>query len=188
MLELISLGIIDKIFNGKNINAHAKMFYINCLIYHFRELEPIIDNSNAFSIDKKTIQYNKFKEIIRILENNELIEINNDSILFYNKWSKYININLYYSKEQDILKDIDSFKNELISNESLLNVVAMQNSIKKELANGLLETFIAEQKVTDKRYYSYSDVSRHFIAWAKKGKDDYIKNTRKNKSNGKLLG
>ncbi len=189
MLKVINLYCINKIFEESvKLSAKSQILYINCLIHHFKDLEASIDNSNAFHISTKEINYEKYKVSLKELENSGLIGITNDSILFYNKWDKHLPINYQFVNSDNQPKNIINFKEELLNNVALLEVICMRERITMDTCKGLLESFIEIQKVTEKKYRDYNDASVHFVNYASKYQKEFKQSINKSKSNGKLLG
>jgi hypothetical protein len=65
------------------------------------------------------------------------------------------------------IKPIAFFKEYLISNTGLSDLICMQNRINKQQYNSLLETFILEQSVLNRTYKENSDVFQHWKNWIK---------------------
>lgn len=65
------------------------------------------------------------------------------------------------------IKPIAFFKEHLILNTGLSDLICMQNRINKEQYNSLLELFIAEQSVINRTYKENSDVFQHWKNWIK---------------------
>ena len=65
------------------------------------------------------------------------------------------------------IKPVAFFREHLISNTGLSDLICMQNRINKQQYNGLLETFILEQSVINRTYKENSDVFQHWKNWIK---------------------
>jgi hypothetical protein len=65
------------------------------------------------------------------------------------------------------IKPIAFFKEHLISNTGLSDLICMQNRINKEQYNDLLEIFLTEQSVLNRTYKENSDVFQHWKNWIK---------------------
>ena len=50
MIDLITLGVIEKIFDGLKVSSMSKSLYINCIIKHFKDKDATLENSLAFEL------------------------------------------------------------------------------------------------------------------------------------------
>jgi FkbM family methyltransferase len=83
----------DKISKVK-LSAKSQMIYINCLIHHFKDLEPAEGNSVAFSLFEEDFgDYSKFKANIQELHKAGLVMITSSNITFIKKYIGSINQN-----------------------------------------------------------------------------------------------
>lgn len=191
MLKIINLYIIDKIFNqvaSCKLSAKAQMLYINCLTHHFRHLEAKTYNCNAFDIMIDEFpSFDKFKDLLKELDNASLVEISNGRILFYNVWSQFINKSLLDNPTQEILqKPILEFKEELLSSEQLIELSMMKYKLSKLQVLRLIELFVKEQDSFKKCYLTYSDCIKHCTYWLAQNHHKIPKEVVK--SNNKMLG
>lgn len=196
MLKLINLYILDQIFSEieVKVSQRAKMLYINCLIHHFKNRKPSVQNAVAFDIYQEEFgDFKKYLTLFKELEKSGLIHIGLDKIAFNNMWGRFIN-----SKDLEKVSPdeyigsinflgVEKFENDLKSNKSIKELSQMKYGISSIDVDKLIDIFILEQKTFEKKYTSYSDCMKHFTFWlpsnAKRLPQD-----KKVKSQGKILG
>lgn len=198
MLKLINLYIIDCILNQTDykISQRAKILYINCLIYHFKNKSASVSNAVAFDLtDEDLCGLKNYEKLFKELEKAELIQLGVDKVAFHNVWGKYINSDDLkkvpaenYVAELN-LRDIQYFKDDLKSNESIIELSIMKYKISKDDIVKLMDIFIQEQITFQKKYYSYSDCIKHFTFWLPTNFKNIPQIQDKTvKSKGKILG
>ena len=193
MLKIISLWTIQKILepHKKSLGAHAQMIYINCLIFHFQNLEPIESNSVAFEISKLELKFNNFIFQYKTLSDVGLIEIKPTSVMFYNNWSKYIEPSLYTSKNNTfgeyVQKEINIYVDDFKSSTNVKELCMRTYKISLTEYERLQTFFIEEQIGLQKIYPDLKSVMNHFYNWIKKYHTKTIQQSIKS-SSSKLLG
>jgi hypothetical protein len=65
------------------------------------------------------------------------------------------------------IKPIYVFKDEMLQNQQLRDIICMQNRISQIQYNQLLEEFCLEQMALQRTYKEISEVNSHFRNWAK---------------------
>ncbi len=176
MLKLISLHTINSIFNLDSLislTAKAKVAYIQCLTYHFEDLEPKIVNLQGFDLHKRVINQ---KSIVYFqeLEKAGLVKINDTTITFVNHWHKYIDKSQLekvkaheYLGLMDYKKAID-YKDELLNNQTFCELIQMEFKINAEKVVYLVNRFFNEQNAVEQSYANYQSASRHCLSWIRK--------------------
>lgn len=176
MLKLFSLHTLNSIFNQDSLislSAKAKIAYIQCLTYHFEDLEPKIVNLQSFELHKcvvnqKSIVY--FQE----LEKAGLVIINESTITFINHWHKYIDKSqLEKVKAHEYLglmdyKKANDYKDELLKSDSFSELLQMEFKIDKDKVVYLVNRFFNEQNAVEQSYANYQSASRHCLSWIRK--------------------
>lgn len=193
MLRIISLWVIQRVFDSSKIKLGAKsqMFYINCLMHHFKDLEPLEENSMAFELSKQALKYDKFQISINELSEAGLIEIRKNSVLFYNLWGKYIEKSNFTPKV-DLLQKITT-KNVIDFEEDLNNSTRLKEHCMKVYKinqveyERLLKFFIEEQTALESQYQDMKHISSHFYNWVSKHHSKQIE-TKKISSSNNILG
>lgn len=177
MLKLISLYTINQIFSVdsliNDLNPKCKIAYMQCLTYHFEDLEPKIVNLQSFDIKKKVIN-SKSMELFKQLEQAGLVIINLDSITFVNHWHKYIDKSqLEKVKAHEYLGLMDyklanDYKADIINSGSFCELIQMEFHIDKDKVVYLINRFFNEQNTHEQSYPNYQAASRHCLSWIKK--------------------
>jgi hypothetical protein len=196
MLTVINLFVVDKIFNEvatKTLTVQAKMLYINCLTYHFKEKKPSIANAYAFEIFKNDVpNYKKYQPIFEELHKAELVIIREDAICFPNCWGKFIDYSLLKKVDPNTyvaglqIQGVEAYSTEMVKSNSLKELCCMKHKISIRQVELLLELFVKEQLSIQKKYNGYTDCSKHFINWIPANIDKVPKEVVKSKN--KLLG
>jgi hypothetical protein len=107
MLKLLNLEILNKIFEQLGIDefSHIRSFYINCLIFRFKNLDATFESARAFDINECiegfVLQKSKHQHLFYELRNKGLVQINNNQVTFINLWGKYIPKDLYEEKKKE---------------------------------------------------------------------------------------
>ena len=176
MLKLFSLHTLNSIFNQDSLislSAKAKIAYIQCLTYHFEELEPKIVNLQSFELHKRVVNQ---KSIVYFqeLEKAGLVIINESTITFINHWHKYIDKSqLEKVKAHEYLglmdyKKANDYKDELLKSDSFSELLQMEFKIDKYKVVYLLNRFFNEQNAIEQSYANYQSASRHCLSWIRK--------------------
>ena len=195
MLRLINLHIIDIILNKVSkvkLSAKSQMIYINCLIHHFKDLEPAEGNSVAFSLFEEDFgDYSKFKTNIQELHKAGLVMITSSNITFINLWASLIDKTLYgkeYKTQENIftMQNVQNYEKELMESENLIELSMMKYKISKTQVSKLIELFVKEQEAFEKKYNTFSDCIKHCTYWMGANHHKTAKETVK--SSNKMLG
>ena len=176
MLKLFSLHTLNSIFNQDSLislSAKAKIAYIQCLTYHFEDLEPKIINLQSFELHKRVVNQ---KSIVYFqeLEKAGLVIINESTITFINHWHKYIDKSqLEKVKAHEYLglmdyKKANDYKDELLKSDSFSELLQMEFKIDKDKVVYLLNRFFNEQNAIEQSYANYQSASRHCLSWIRK--------------------
>jgi hypothetical protein len=178
MLKLISLHAIQQIFETEAtdiVSPLAKMCYINCIMHYFDGLPENLDNTKAFDLLIKDMKnYGKNHKYFMELQDVNLVIINNNTITFINHWYKYIDkTRLERKNPEEYLgmmgwRPAKDFTNDLLTNDSLYDLLGMHYSLSRETVTKEINLFIQEQETKKKHYSSPNDAITHFIAIMKK--------------------
>lgn len=196
MLTIINLYTIDKIFNEVaevKLSTTAKMLYINCLTYHFKDKSPSIANAISFAIYKDDIpNFSKFLVNFEELHKAGLVIIDSVSVSFTNCWGKYINREKLENVAPDVYVAGFSFstalqhKDDLLTSQRLYELVGMKHKISRRQLETLIDLFVTEQETFSKKYSGLPDCIKHFTYWLP---NNISKTAHKSvKSGSKLLG
>jgi hypothetical protein len=191
MIDLITLGVIEKIFDGINVKSMSKSLYINCMIKHFKTKIALFENSASFELPLNEIKnFQKWEQNFIDLKNNGLVEISVSSIVFLNKWGQHIDSFKYagIKKGNNQLSSALVFEEDLKKNQSMIEVIAMKNKLAKNQIINLIRIFVLEQDATETLYKDLGECSKHFIYWVNTNKDNIDMSIETVKSNGKILG
>ena len=176
MLKLFSLHTLNSIFNQDSLislSAKAKIAYIQCLTYHFEDLEPKIINLQSFELNKQVINQ-KSLVYFQELDKAGLVKLNEDTITFINHWHKYIDKSqLEKVKAHEYLglmdyKKANDYKDELLKSDSFSELLQMEFKIDKDKVVYLLNRFFNEQNAIEQSYANYQSASRHCLSWIRK--------------------
>lgn len=176
MLKQFSLHTINSIFNLDSLfslSAKAKVAYLQCLTYHFEDLEPKMVNLQSFELQKRVINQ---KSIVYFqeLEKAGLVKINENTITFINHWHKYIDKSSFEKvKAHEYLglmdyKKANDYKDELLNSESFSELLQMEFKIDRQKVVYLLNRFFNEQNAIEQSYPNYQSASRHCLSWIRK--------------------
>ena len=163
MLELINLHILNQIFESLGVDEFSpiRSFYINCLIFRFKNLDATFENARAFDIneciDNFFLQKSKHLHLFYELRNKGLVQINNNQVTFVNLWGKHIPKDKYTeSKKEEAPAFTHWFRvsgkvkigkvSEYIQTEfsNFLNVFLMQNNNHAHLEFEVMQELDAE--------------------------------------------
>ena len=176
MLKLFSLHTLNSIFNQDSLislSAKAKIAYIQCLTYHFEDLEPKIINLQSFELHKRVVNQ-KSLVYFQELEKAGLVIINESTITFINHWHKYIDKSqLEKVKAHEYLglmdyKKANDYKDELLKSDSFSELLQMEFKIDANKVVYLLNRFFNEQNAVEQSYANYQSASRHCLSWIRK--------------------
>jgi hypothetical protein len=176
MLKLISLHTINSIFKLdsliENLSAKCKVAYIQCLTYHFEDLEPKIINLKGFDIYKKVLNQ-KSLLLFNELEKAGLVVVNEDTITFINHWNKYIDKSKLdkvqpheYLALMDYKKATD-YKQDILNSGSFFELIQMEFKVDASKVVYLVNRFFNEQNAHEQSYPNYQGASRHCLSWIK---------------------
>lgn len=196
MLTVINLYTIDKILNEDaeiKLSTMAKMLYINCLTYHFKNKKATVSNAVAFDIFKNDIpNYEKYNKIFEELHKAGLVIVGMNAVSFNNLWGKHIDRSLLdkVSPQEYVagfqFQTPEQFKDELMKNQTLYELTSMKYNVSKKQLESLIFLFVKEQTTFDKKYHNFADCIKHFTYWIPHNLD---KTTKEHiKSTSKLLG
>lgn len=176
MLKLFSLHTLNSILNQDSLislSAKAKIAYIQCLTYHFEDLEPKIINLQSFELHKRVINQ-KSLVYFQELDKAGLVKLNEDTITFINHWHKYIDKSQLekvkaheYLGLMDYKKAID-YQEELLNNQTFSELLQMELKIDKDKVVYLVNRFFNEQNAVEQSYANYQSASRHCLSWIRK--------------------
>jgi hypothetical protein len=177
MIKLFNLSVIDSIFKHEiirptRLTPKSQMVYINCLTYHFKELEPSVINSMGFELSfEDNPKLKEFMAEFYILEDAGLVNICSSGIAFKRVWANYIDtrcletippINYVGAMEMQVNNDL---KKQFMENEQLIELCAMKYKISKESYSKMVELFLTEQIAFGKKYINLMDCLKHFTFW-----------------------
>lgn len=196
MLTVINLYTIDKIFNEDaeiKLSTMAKMLYLNCITYHFKNKKATVSNAVAFDMFKNDIpNYMKYERVFEELHKSGLVVVGINAVSFINCWGKHIDRSLLdkVSPQEYVagfqFQTPEQFKDELLKNQTLYELVSMKYKVSSRQLESLIGLFVTEQTTFDKKYHNFADCIKHFTYWIPHNLD---KTTKENiKSSGKLLG
>lgn len=196
MLTVINLYVIDKIINEVaecKLSNNAKMLYINCLTYHFKNKKPTVANAVAFEIFKNDIpSYNKYERTFEELHKAGLVIVGMNAVSFNNCWGQHINKSLLdrVSPQEYVagfqFQTPEQFKEELLNSQMLYELTSMKYKVSKRQLELLIDLFVKEQTTFDKKYNNFADCIKHFTYWIPHNTDKAPKENIK--SSAKLLG
>ncbi len=196
MLNVITLYTIDKILNEDSevkLSPMAKMLYINCLTHHFRNKPATVVNAVAFDLFKNDIRgYERYQRHFEELHKGGLVAIGMDRISFNNCWGKHIDrAKLEKTSPDEFVAGVtcstpEQFKKELLSNQTMFELVGMKYKATHKQVEMLIDLFIKEQSTFEKKYINFADCVKHFTYWLPHNLDKAPKESVK--SGGKLLG
>jgi len=177
MIKLFNLSVIDSIFKHEiirptRLTPKSQMVYINCLTYHFKELEPSVINSMGFELSfEDNPKLKEFMAEFYILEDAGLVNIYSSGIAFKRVWANYIDIRyletippINYIGAMEMQENND-LRNQFMNNESLKELCAMKYQITKEIFPRMVDLFLTEQIAFGKKYTSIADCIKHFTFW-----------------------
>lgn len=173
MLKHISLYCINKIFETEalvKISPKAKVAYIQCLVFHFEDLEPSHENTEAFDILKTRVKPRSlplFEEMAKA----GLVQINDKWITFVSLWQKHIDKSAFKRVTPTEYMAISGYKPaeeymaDILSNQSFYDLTGMQLKLSKERTTELIQLFFKTQEAHKQPYANYTAASRHCLGW-----------------------
>lgn len=187
----ITLHTLDEIFNKEATHkpsVYAKMLYINCLTHHFKNKESYITNLSEFTLAKSSIpNLSNYLDLFSELEKANLLKIQDDSYLFLNVWTKYMDIS---SMNNDVFMAKSftcmDFNDQIYNSHQLIELCAMKYKISKSQVIKLMQLFFDEQSAIDTKYPNEQECKKHFLYWIAYNKDKLSNETVK--SGSKILG
>jgi len=177
MIKLFNLSVIDSIFKHEikrpsTLTSKSQMVYINCLHYHFKELEPSVINSMGFELSfEDNPKLKDFMAEFYILEDAGLVNIYSNGIAFKRVWVNYIDtryletippINYIGAME---LQESHDLRKQFLENEQLIELCAMKYKVAKDVYPKMVDLFFTEQIAFGKKYSSVADCIKHFSFW-----------------------
>lgn len=173
MLKVISLHCINQIFETEalvKISPKAKIAYMQCLIYHFADVEPTYDNMLAFDIMKFRVNPKSMK-LFEELDKAGLVQIHEKWITFINHWGKHIDRTLLprvspteYLATADF-RPAEEFMEEILKKASFYEIAQMQMKIPPERTAELIKLFFKTQDAHEQAYQNHTAASRHCLGW-----------------------
>ena len=167
MLEIITLAAIKRIFDNSKfkVSSYSKMLYINCLMYHFENLEPTEENSKGFVMQSDTLNYELYKKNFKELEKAEIIIIGFDStVTFSPLWNRYIDKSMIIKPTYSL--DVESIK-EYLKGDIFIDMICMKYRLSIIEVQTLVLDFAKEQIAVSKKYLNENDCKTHFKNWVK---------------------
>jgi hypothetical protein len=191
MLNLFTLQVFETIFETRSENklsSMAKSLYINCLYGYFKGKEATDKNSMAFDIFLSDLKnYSKWQKYFQELHKAKLINIQTDRITFINHWGQFIEREKLTKPISD-RKDANYYRENLQKNKTLIDLIAMKQSLNENQINIFIDLFVKEQEAVLNKYNNESEISKHFMNWC----NTQVKKSRpvseKVKSKAKILG
>jgi hypothetical protein len=185
--DVLSIAAMSNIFKecDKKLSYAAKQLYQNILQHHFSTQVETVASLSEFHLKYNEIpNYEKFSKPLTELDVAKLIELKRDSILFFDVWTKHIQIGRF--TEYSSSKLASEFKDEMQNSRQLLDAVGMKTRINPQEVLQLLESFVTEQDGIDKKYHNEQECRKHFLYWSLRNADKADK--KKVTSNAKILG
>lgn len=173
MLKHISLYCINQIFETEalvKISPKAKVAYIQCLIFHFEDLEPSHENTEAFDILKTRVKPRSIP-LFEEMAQAGLVQISEKWITFINLWNNHIDKTSFKRVTPTEFMAISGYKPakeymaDILSNESFYDLAAMQFKLSKEKITELIQLFFKTQEAHQQPYPNYTAASRHCLGW-----------------------
>lgn len=187
----INLHVLEEIFSKEakvKPNVYARMLYINCITHHFKNKEPYITNLSEFTLLKDSIPnlpnyIHLFTELVKA----NLIKEQKDSYLFFNVWTKHMDISrmnndVFMAKSFTCM----DFNDQMYNAHQLIELCAMKNKIGKAQVIKLMQLFFNEQSALETKYPNEQECKKHFLYWIAYNKDKV--SYQSVKSQGKILG
>jgi len=187
--SLITLETIDKIFNEKaeiKVSSMSKMLYINILLWHFKDKGISQEDLMGFDLFYSDIKnYTRWEQNLKELHEAKLVLLTDHYITFINVWGTYIDRTLLI-KPIENKKGILDYKQEIVSNQSLLELTSMRFKWSKITFHKAIDLFFLEQEALSTQYDQSSDCTKHFINWCNINSSKI--NQTNNGSQNKILG
>ena len=173
MLKHLSLYCINQIFETEaliKLSPKAKVAYIQCLVFHFEDLEPSHENMESFDILKtrpKPTSMPLFDELAKA----GLVQISDKWITFISLWKNHIDksaLTRVTPEEYRIAagyKPAEEYMDEMLKNESFYEVTGMQLKLSREKITEMIQLFFKTQGAHAQTYPDYTSVSRHCWGW-----------------------
>lgn len=185
--DVLSIKTMFNIFKECDVKLSygAMQIYQNVLQHYFQDKEELIVNLIEFEIKNIDIpNFAKYQHFFKELEKAELVKCKQQSLLFFDKWTKYTH--LFRLNNVNQLQLASCFKEEMYNSNQLFEAVAMKLKINKAEINELLQLFFAEQDAIQKQYSNESECRKHFFYWCLANGNTKEKTTVK--SSSKILG
>lgn len=173
MLKYISLYCINQIFETEalvKLGPKAKVAYIQCLIFHFEDLEPSHENTQTFDILKTRVKQRSLP-LFEEMALAGLVQISDKWITFINLWNNHIDKSSFkrvtpteYMASSGY-KPAEEYMADILSNETFYDLTGMQLKLSKEKTTELIQLFFKTQEAHKQPYANYTAASRHCLAW-----------------------
>ncbi len=173
MLKHISLYCINQIFETEaliKISPKSKVAYIQCLIFHFEELEPSHENTETFDILKTRVKP-KSLPLFEEMAKAGLVQISDKWITFISLWKNHIDKSAFKRvtpTEYMVMsgyKPAEEYKDDMLKNESFYDLTGIQLKLSKERTTQMIELFFKTQGAHEQSYPNYTAASRHCLGW-----------------------
>lgn len=174
MLKIISLHTIKQIFETEAkipLSAMAKITYISCLSYWFEDMPADLDSNTGFDVviaQMKTL--NHFTE----LQAAGLVQINPDTVTFYNVWNRHIDKTLLNKPSPEVYlglheqKPANEYEKDLLASRNAFDLLGMRHKLSDKQIEDLMKEFVKEQDAVGNKYYHAGDCISHCLRWVGK--------------------
>ena len=159
MLNLFTLEILKKIFEEHSLETSlVQAIYFKCLIKHFDTLKDTETNRKTpFRLEKEqlTFEAKTVKNSFDKLEEVKLVSIEENTILFYDVWSKHFEAVSEFSHVMVSIDNVD-FEEDVLNN-SFFELCKRKYGITEKDCRMYAKTFISEQQYVNKMYNNVND-------------------------------
>jgi hypothetical protein len=188
VLSLFTLDILDKIFDEKKITFKSKTLYLNCFFYWFKKMKLEDRNFSSFYLFLSEIKnFDKWEPNFIELENQGVVSIKKDKVVFIDVWSQHLNSELiaFLTKPKS---GLDLFYEEMVSNKEMIKLITYKTRIDEKSILEKMELFYFEQKALNTTYKDEQEFKRHFYNWV--NHQTYLENQqpKQEPSSIKILG
>jgi hypothetical protein len=165
VLSLFTLDVLDKIFDEKKITFKSKTLYLNCFFYWFKKMKLEDRNFSSFYLFLSEIKnFDKWEPNFIELENQGVVSIKKDKVVFIDVWSQHLNSELiaFLTKPKS---GLDLFYEEMVSNKEMIKLITYKTRIDEKSILEKMELFYFEQKALNTTYKDEQEFKRHFYNW-----------------------
>jgi hypothetical protein len=165
VLSLFTLDVLDKIFNEKKITFKSKTLYLNCFFYWFKKMKLEDRNLSSFYLFLSEIKnFDKWEANFIELENQGVVSIKKDKVVFIDVWSQHLNSELiaFLTKQKC---GLDLFYEQMVSNKEMIKLITYKTRIDEKSILEKMELFYFEQKALNTTYKDEQEFKRHFYNW-----------------------